>query len=621
MSPEYRPNRRDLRRGVLGRTASEEHRGARERQGVGRSPRALVAPILSVALIFAFIHSAGARPRLTVRPPVVPLVTAPDCDGSFDPGPCVEGGSDAFMPLQSEDVEALANGAAAAIDNPRMTIAVVDRAGRVLAIVRKPEADPANDDLAVGTARTAAFFSHDMAPLSSRTVRFISGVHFPPGVERAPNAALYGIENTNRGCDFNVSFNEGKCIPRATSMAGGPCNPFDQSGCGTGPVTGKPNPFDLHDGGVHPAGVGLRAPDNPEGLPVNPGGIPIYRVADVRISGGSLDDGTARIEVDGPSHLVGGIGVVGVAPEEAEFAAFAAVALSGRLLFPAPQFPLPPPGRVFIDGVRLPYVDQGTRPAGSAPGDAESASFVFGPAAGGCVANRYLVGPEASDELSLDEVDTIVRQAFDAAQRTRALIRLPLSSYARMVFAVSDLDGKIVALYRMPDATVFSIDVAVAKARNVVYFSGASRVDGDLEGLPQGVAVTNRSIGFGAQPLFPVGIDFTDPGPFFDLFEGDLNNVCSQGLQPSNPNQNGVVFFPGSIPLYRGGQLVGGLGVSGDGIEQDDYVSYLGATGFLPPREMWADQHEIRDVRIPFMKFPRHPEGVTEQGRDSFDEP
>ena len=52
--------------------------------------------------------------------------------------------------------------------------------GRVLAVYRGIDASPANDDLAVGLARTAAFFSNDQAPLSSRTVRFVSGVHFPP---------------------------------------------------------------------------------------------------------------------------------------------------------------------------------------------------------------------------------------------------------------------------------------------------------------------------------------------------------------------------------------------------------------------------------------------------------
>ena len=76
-----------------------------------------------------------------------------------------------------------------------------------------------------------------------------------------------------------------------------------------------------------------------------------------------------------------------------------------------------------------------------------------------------------------------------------------------MVIAVADLDGTIIGLRRMPDSTVFSIDVAVTKARNVVYFNSVSRTAADLNGVPLGTAVTNRTIGFGAQPLYPSGID------------------------------------------------------------------------------------------------------------------
>ena len=31
------------------------------------------------------------------------------------------------------------------------------------------------------------------------------------------------------------------------------------------------------------------------------------------------------------------------------------------------------------------------------------------------------------------------------------------------------------------------------------------------------------------------------------------------------------------MPIYRGSQLVGAIGVSGDGIDQDDMISFLGA--------------------------------------------
>ncbi|MEL7462552.1 MAG: heme-binding protein [Pseudomonadota bacterium] len=39
---------------------------------------------------------------------------------------------------------------------------------------------------------------------------------------------------------------------------------------------------------------------------------------------------------------------------------------------------------------------------------------------------------------------------------------------------------------------------------------------------------------------------------------------------------NGAQIFAGSVPIYRNGILIGGIGVSGDGIDQDDMISSLG---------------------------------------------
>ena len=508
------------------------------------------------ALLLATSLFAGDRRRATAPLPdaVCPLVSSS----------CTEGGA-AFAPLAPAEVTAIVNAAASALDVSTATIAVVDRTGRPLALFRQPSAVAANDDQAIGVARTAAFFSHNMAPLSSRTVRFISGIHFPPGIEDAPNAALYGIENTNRGCSFNVTFNAGKCIDPATSVSGGP---------GPGIVTGKIQPADADPSSV------------------NAGGIPIYR----------------------NGALVGGIGVVGI-PGDPQLAEFAAVSGSLAGFLPVPVSPLPFPGNVFIDGLRLPFVgpdiEVGERLKGTHPGTT-AGTFVIAPNAGSCAPNGYLVGPNGGT-ISASDVDAIVQRAIAQAKRTRAAIRLPLNSYARMVIAVADLDGTILALYRMPDATVFSIDVSVAKARNVIYFSTNTA---DLPGIPAGTAVTNRTIGFGAQPLFPPGISSHQfdvrTGPFYALFLKDLANPCTQGSQPPNANQNGIVFFPGATPLYANGQLVGGLGVSGDGVEQDDYVTTAGAGPFLPVESMWSDRIKIDGVRMPMFKYPRHPEGVTE---------
>lgn len=65
----------------------------------------------------------------------------------------------------------------------------------------------------------------------------------------------------------------------------------------------------------------------------------------------------------------------------------------------------------------------------------------------------------------------------------------------------------------------------------------------DLNQVPIGTAVTNRTIGFGAQPLFPPGIDGCSGGPFFNLYEQDVANPCTEGFQAGSPNANKAVSF------------------------------------------------------------------------------
>ncbi len=490
------------------------------------------------------------------------LIAAAGCGGVNAPSPPQPATETSV--LSSTDVQAVVQAATSSVSDP-MVVAVVDRPGRILAIFETPDAPTtavanfgavANaDEVAVALARTAAFFSNNQAPLSSRTVRFISGVHFPPGVANTPNAALYGIENTNRGCPLNASFLPGQSVPPATSING--------SSPGLGVITGKVDVFDS------------------DSTAVNPGGVPLFK--------------------DGEE--VGGVGVVASRSDVAEFAAFTGASSPGFL--PAP----PPPGAVIIDGITLPFVLQTTQPSGTTTGSGNG-SYVMGPSSsGGAVPEGDLI-PEREGPLgglALTEVQSIVNNAVATANVTRALIRLPLGQRAKMVIAVADLDGSLLALYRMPDATVFSIDVAVGKARNMAYFNSASVNPNDLPGVPAGTAVTNRTISFGAQPFFPPGIDGTAPGPFFPLYVHDVSNPCTQGSQPANANQNGIVFFPGSSGLYRNGVLVGGLGVSGDGVDQDDYVAAGGATGWEPPASMEADQIVIDGVRLPYQKFPRNP--------------
>lgn len=284
----------------------------------------------------------------------------------------------------------------------------------------------------------------------------------------------------------------------------------------------------------------------------------------------------------------------------------------------------------------------------------DAAGTVFS-RAGLPVAEGYLVEPHDSTvdpSLTGDRVREIIDEARAEADRVRAAVRLPLSSRTRMVIAVADTSGEVLGLFRMRDATFFSLDVAVAKARNTAYFADAdptsfNPLDG-IDGIPAGTAFTNRTFRFLSEPRFPDGIDGSPPPAFsilnndtidpktglnrpgmvatvgsFDR-EVDVDNGSVLGYDAFFPNtnfhdpnevsnQNGIVFFPGSAPLYVSSLLVGGLGVSGDGVDQDDVVTAAGTAAsdglFLPPAELRADQFRVGGVRLPYIKFLRNPRG------------
>jgi uncharacterized protein GlcG (DUF336 family) len=551
-------------------------------------------------------HCAGSRTAENYRPrPILPrafsiclagVLVLAGCGGSgTDPSnspappgtvfPSPPPGPDAVLTMS--DVQNIVQAAAASVNDDTMIIAVSDRQGDVLAVFRKPNAPTTTslganytatvnaNDLAVSLAHTAAFFSNDQAPLSSSTVRFISGIHFPPGVMNQPNADLYGIENTNRGCTLvpPANFLPGQSLPPSTALGGGP---------GLGITTGK---ADLMDS---------------QPFALNPGGVPIFKA-----------------NAAGNIFAVGGVGVVASTLDVGEFAAF-----SGAFSAGFGVGTLPSPGVVIVGGIALPFVKNTTIPAGFAPGTMTGA-FLMGPLASpGPVPEGDLIAPAAGavGGLTAAQVTEILDASETTANATRGVIRLPLGSRARMVIAVADLDGTLIGLRRMRDATIFSVDVAASKARNMIYFNSNARVPADMAPLPVGTAVTNRTISFGAMPLYPPGIDGSSVGPFFNLFLNDTANPCTQGSQPAGANQSGIVFFPGSTGLYINGKLVGGLGISGDGVDQDDFVTTGGASGFinfvptcsgancyLPDPTIRADQFVVNQVRLPFSKFPRNP--------------
>jgi uncharacterized protein GlcG (DUF336 family) len=176
----------------------------------------------------------------------------------------------------------------------------------------------------------------------------------------------------------------------------------------------------------------------------------------------------------------------------------------------------------------------------------------------------------SGDALSDHDVNLILDQAEAAANATPSLVRVDDQGnpqMTRMHIMVMNRNGRTVGRRSMPDAWRGSVSIAVSKAFTAMAFSSDQN------------ALTSRSIGALSQP----------GGPLWNI--GNSN----QGM--FDP---GLIEFAGGVPLYKNGKLVGGIGVSGDGIDQDETVALAGAKGFEAPTTIRIDT--VTDGSVPYVK-------------------
>src|SRR5262245_6970549 len=408
--------------------------------------------------------------------------------------------------------------------------------------------------LAATKAATGALLSSGGNAFSTRTASFIVQDHTPPLVDFTPGGPLFGVQFSSLPCsDFRQAF--------------------------------------------------LTAPVPNAGLAADPGGMPLYK-GGVRVGGVGVEgDGVYGLDRD---------------PADRDQPLEERIAVAGTRGFEAPD--LVRGDNIVVDGVRLPYayaVAQVVNTVAPVPGvdvipprDAPPTRFV--PLTLGGVSGRtdprYPIRSGAL--LSSDDVARILAQGAQQTTVTRAAIRQPLGSNARVSLAVVDLNGDILGFFQNEDAPNFGQDVSVQKARTANFFSGpTARAELQAAGLAPflgdssvpldgSIAWSSRGIGFLAQPFFPPGINGTDPGPFsvssaewspfntglqFELIPDLLNpGTCNRGIAKL---KNGITIFPGGVPLYKNGTLAGAIGISGDGVDQDDLIAAAGSAGFEAPPE------------------------------------
>jgi uncharacterized protein GlcG (DUF336 family) len=526
---------------------------------------------------------------------------------------------------------------------------------------------------AIAKAITGAYLSSGGNAFSSRTASQIVQQHFPP----APNAVglesgpLFGVQFSQLPCsDLNARF-----LP-----AGGPASFIGPKRSPLG-LSADSGGFPLYKNGVVVGGIGVLSDGgysfDPDITDVDADDDEFIALAGT-IGFDAPDTIRAnRISVDGTLLRYTDATPAGFRSTPSSAPGFNTINGTGGQLVAVRGYS----NAVVIAGTPYGSEASGYRKATAAEFNNIDA-FILTDGSGN---NRFPVRAATAGigtPLTADEARALLEEAFIIMSRGRAQIRQPLDSRIQVTISLVDTNGVVLGVVRSPDAPIFGTDVSLQKARSVNFHShpnaasdllGDPRQDvrdnvararaffNDPAALTGNFAFSDRAVGNVSRPYFPDG----EVRPLFGPFSRPIAqfNPFSTGLQSSlifqnlgehlafvtgasatdtpqrctklpdaapgqNRLQNGMQIFPGGVPVYRNGVLVGGLGVSGDGIDQDDMISFLGlfnagkrtntGIGHAPP-EKRSDRIEVqvtndRRVRLRYVNCPFAPFiGTSEQ--------
>jgi uncharacterized protein GlcG (DUF336 family) len=579
-------------------------------------------------------------------------------------------GSCPHQRLMADEVELILRQGITQAELPgvQATFAVLDRLGNVLGLYQMPGANTetridgrigASGGLegrvvpsifaAISKAGTGAFLSSQGNAFTTRTAGQIIQEHFNPGEARQPGGPLFGVQFSQLICSDVTTLSDDMSGPRPLPLG----------------LSADPGGIPLYKNGDLVGGIGVEL----DGLySFDRNILDFDHDIEERIAM------AASVGFEAPSERTGNrLFVLGKSLRFTDLR-YSDIEIPEMLSEVNPEHVVAVPG--FFSGVLRSGVQFGTSESGVVSTVHAGVPVMRLVTSDG--AERFPLRRGASlggAEFSEQEVSAILDSAIITAFRARAAIRRPLDSSARVSIWIVDHLGTPLGMIRSQDAPVFGIDVALQKARTAVFFSSsdaALRLSGaGLEDyvvraralmedrvLTGAHAIADRSVGNLSRPFFPDGIDTNAPGPFSLPFPGSIHAEGAAGtwspfntglqldislpailapLQGVIPRdcaseeftgrlKNGVQIFPGAVPLYRGGVLIGGIGVSGDGIDQDDLVAFYGASrrgldfaghvevgdpdlGFNAPREIRADRIDVdfRNIRLRYVNCPEAP--------------
>ena len=484
----------------------------------------------------------------------------------------------------------------------------------------------------ISKAGTAAFFSTQGSAISTRTAGSIVQQFFPVGISDQVSGPLFGVQISSLPCNDtrNPLVNNLPNLPLGLAADPGGL-PLYKNGLAVGAVGVEQDgvySVDLNIQDREVTAEELIASAATRGFRV----APVFQADNLLVDGMRLEySNVSPAQADGPApasfdSLVGTVGTLLAPIRGQQISGFIPLTLGGVT------------GRVIPD----------PSPGVNLPGGVRRGFFPF-------------VSSTVSN-LTANDVNIILTQATQQAYRMRAAIRRPIPAPTEVNICVVDTAGNVLGQFSTPDAPQFGQNVSIQKARTALFFSlpnaaaqlqaANANVAGIVPGLDIGIyaarsaafgvplngqfAFTSRAMGNLARPFFPDGITIknTVNGPFskpiniWSIFNTGLQvalvkpalvRILTGGTPPSgvpfncSPLQNDLIFgsgiqiFAGSAALFKNGVLVGAIGVSGDGIDQDDMVAAAGAFGFDAPANVRADQLTPQGIRLTYVKFPRHP--------------
>ncbi|HZP12832.1 MAG TPA: heme-binding protein [Nevskiaceae bacterium] len=266
--------------------------------------------------------------------------------------------------------------------------------------------------------------------------------------------------------------------------------------------------------------------------------------------------------------------------------------------------------------------------------------------------NGDIVGAARTRDALVDAIDV-------NAQKARSALFFSKDTSAAELAAVPP------AAYLNPgppaSASVLPDPVELRRVDIGTYVSDFRNFIGDPTALADGAtAYSTRSIGNISRPFYPDDVDGNPPGPLskpegeWSIFSTGLEldlvynaiirhlafvlgaaptdvgigctgwapitDILGGAPEQENPIpeiRNGITLFAGGFPIYRGNQLIGAIGLSGDGLEQDDFLPFLAidevgkelGPGSInnAPKAIRADQLDIGGVNLRYVICPQSP--------------